>query len=84
MKNADLLKYARVGAQERLIELRREMDAIYSAFPDLTGRGRPRGGARAASDAEPRKPGRRKWSATQRKAAAERMRKYWAAKSGRK
>lgn len=80
MSRSDLLKLARSGAANRLQELRGEIDAIYRSFPDL----RRGGGAVKASSNNARPAGRRKWTASQRKAAAERMRKYWAAKRGKK
>jgi hypothetical protein len=75
----DLKSYARRGAEVRLGELREEMSAIYSAFPDLR-RGRPaqpNGGSESVRAV--RRP-RRRMSAAQRKAVGERMRKYWAAR----
>jgi hypothetical protein len=82
MSRSELLKLARAGAENRVQELRNEIDAIYRSFPDL----RRKGGARAAAQASGtgRPAGRRKWTAPQRKAAAERMRKYWAAKRNKK
>jgi hypothetical protein len=72
----DLKSYARRGAQVRLTELREEMNAIYSAFPDL------RDGDSAPSNGSVRgaRRSRRRMSAAQRKAVGERMRKYWAAR----
>ena len=83
IQRSELLKLARAGAAARVRELREEIDSIYRSFPDLR-----RGEARRAKEADggdssPR-PGRRKWTAVQRKAAAERMRKYWAARRNKK
>lgn len=76
-----LQRLARLGAQARLVELRREEAAIRQAFPDLFGRGRGRRGQSAApAAAAPARRGRRKMSAAARKAVSERMRKYWAAR----
>jgi len=84
----ELQRLARLGAQSRLDELRREEAAIRRAFPDLF-RGR-RGSARqaaASTDAETgagggrrRRRRRKPMSAAGRKAVSERMKKYWAAR----
>jgi hypothetical protein len=78
----------RLGASARLQELRAEIAAIEKAFPDLASaaRARVRRGSRkkAASREQrglsgarrPKRP-RRRWTAAQRKAAADRMRAYW-------
>jgi len=78
-----LQRLARLGAQARWEELRREEAAIRQAFPDLfrgkPGRkpGRPAGGG-----------GRRGMSAAQRREVSARTKKYWAerrkAKSAKK
>jgi hypothetical protein len=87
---------ARHGAQTRINELRQEIAAIEQAFPDLRSRrgGRPRkraaGGASTSAtatessggNATVKRRGRRGWSAAQRKAAADRMRAYWAKRKG--
>jgi hypothetical protein len=89
----DLRMYARRGAEARLLELKEEMAAIHTAFPELRDR-RPERARRARSrtpvDQEQslalgatgvsvtRAPKRRKMTAAQRKAVGERMRKYWA------
>jgi hypothetical protein len=78
-----LQQLARLGAQARLEELRREEAAIRAAFPDLSA-GRGRGRRRRAAAAEPasaptgRRRRRRSMSAAARKAVSDRMRKYWA------
>jgi hypothetical protein len=84
-----LRRLARLGAQARITELRREITAIERAFPDVReGRENgPRKGGQAGRRARPskrsssRKP---KWSAAQRKAAADRMKAYWAKRKGGK
>ena len=71
----DLKSYARKGAEVRLGELRQEIDAIYSAFPDL------REGNVATLNRRVARPGRRRrrrMSVAERKAVGVRMRKYWA------
>ena len=83
MADFDVQRYARLGAEARLAELRAEMDAIQTAFPDL-GKGKPgrRPGRRAAmdmsSDIRPRATTRPVMTAAQRKAVSERMKRYWA------
>lgn len=77
-----LRRLARLGAVARLEQLRQEEVAIRAEFPELFGRGRRRAGNGPATPATPaaaktRAP-RRKMSAEARKAASERMRKYWA------
>ena len=80
MSRSDLLKLAKAGAATRVQELREEIEGIYRSFPDLR-----RGGKSAAkASGTGRQAGRRGWTAAQRKAAAERMRKYWAAKRNKK
>lgn len=74
-KSFDLKSYARRGAEVRLGELKEEMSAIYSAFPDLRG-GRATAHNGDSSPAPRRR--RRGMSAAQRKAVGERMRRYWA------
>jgi hypothetical protein len=77
-----LRRLARLGASARLEELRQEEAAIRAAFPELSGRGRRRGGDGAAgaapAGARKAKRSRRRMSAANRKAVSERMRKYWA------
>ena len=79
---ADLLKLARAGAERRLGELQSELASLFRLFPDLR---RSLGEARAGAAAGTRKRRRRRgWSAAQRKAAADRMRKYWAARKAKR
>lgn len=79
LTRSQLLKLARSGAESRLAELRAEIEALYRSFPELR-----RGRKAAAPAAGKRLPGRRGWNAAQRRAAAERMRKYWAARKSTK
>lgn len=81
ISRSELLKLARAGAANRVQELRDEIDAIYRSFPDLR---RKAGRAAKPSSTGTGVAGRRRWTASQRKAAAERMRKYWAAKRNSK
>ena len=79
MSRSELLKLARAGAATRVQQLREEIEGIYRSFPELR-----RGGAASAAKGTGRPAGRRGWTAAQRKAAAERMRRYWAAKRNKK
>jgi hypothetical protein len=93
-----LLQLAHHGARARLTELRTEIAAIERAFPELHSArpGRPRRqssqpsyGSEAQTAATARdqsSPGstRRVWSAAQRKAAADRMKSYWAKRKASK
>jgi hypothetical protein len=82
VSRSELLKLARTGAERRLNELQSEIASLLRLFPDLrrSRRGRPAGAAAGNGRAR----GRRGWTAAQRKAAADRMRKYWAARRGKK
>lgn len=83
-----LLRLARHGAEARVRELQAEIDAIRQTFPDLGSPGRRSGlvvrkqstvaNPSATAPDQPARSRRRGWSATQRKAAAERMKAYWA------
>ncbi|MEW6321552.1 MAG: hypothetical protein AB1635_10740 [Acidobacteriota bacterium] len=67
---------ARLGAERRLEEIRREEAAIRAAFPDLFD---ARRGAKASASAPARRrAGRSPMSPAARKAVSERMKKYWA------
>ena len=81
LSKSDLLRLARAGATARIAELRQEIESIYRAFPGIRKSGGP---AAAAAAPSKRKPGLRGWTPAQRKAAAERMKKYWAARKGGK
>jgi hypothetical protein len=78
LNQEQLQRLARLGAQARLDELRREEAAIRAAFPDLFGgRGRGRKPRASTTESQPRRR-RRGMSAAARKAVSDRMRKYWA------
>lgn len=79
---SDLLKLARAGAERRITELHSELASLFRLFPDL--RRSKRAGGRTAGGGGARTRRRRGWSAAQRKAAADRMRKYWAARKSKK
>ena len=69
-------RLARLGAEQRIVQLRVEAEEIYRQFPDLRS-----GGATPATEgAAPRRRRRRGMSAAQRKAVSARMKKYWAAR----
>jgi hypothetical protein len=89
----ELRSLARLGAERRLEELKREEQAIRAAFPDLGNatagarakRGRRKGASAAAAAAAESAPAakraaRYKMSAAQKRAVSERMKKYWAAR----
>jgi hypothetical protein len=86
LSREELRRLARLGAQKRLEELRREEAAIRAAFPDLNdtapgrrGRKGARGAAQPAGAARKAKRRRRApMSAAQKRAVSERMKKYWA------
>lgn len=74
----ELRRLARLGAQARLVEIRREEANIRAAFPELF-RGATRPVAAAAAEAPAGRARRRGgMSSAMRKAVSERMKKYWA------
>jgi hypothetical protein len=83
LNREDLQKYARLGAQARLQELKQEEVMIRQAFPELFRPGtrsigpvtRKTEGESAVSDV-PRR--RRGMSAAARREVSERMKRYWA------
>lgn len=80
-----LLRLARSGAAARVQELQAELEAIYRTFPDLR-RGVPASrvaAAKATPAAAKPERSRKAWSAADRKAVSERMKKYWAARKAR-
>lgn len=87
LSREELHRLARLGAQARLEEIRREEAAIRKTFPELFNKStRPVARATAKSvstDEEAAPKGRRRrrrnnMSPAMRKAVSERMRKYWA------
>ena len=89
---AEMRRYALAGAEARLVQITEEAEAIRRAFPELGGNGagrhgRPSSTAPDAADAQQSdgptaKRKRRSMSAAQRKAVADRMKRYWAARRG--
>jgi hypothetical protein len=86
-----LHELAKRGAELRLGALREEISALTKMFPDLKNGSNGRLSASATAtttdessqpaEATPvrrRKPGRRRWTAAQRKAQAAKMKAYWA------
>lgn len=74
----DLALLARLGAETRLSQLRRETDAIFDAYPELRNSRASKSGATRRAVAPGRQRRSPKWSKAMREAAAKRMRKYWA------
>jgi hypothetical protein len=81
MNQADLMRYAEVGAQAEYDRLRNELATLLGTFPNLAKRSlapldiQPR---ETASDQPPRR--KRVFTAAQRKAHSRRMKAMWAAK----
>jgi hypothetical protein len=81
--SADILKWARRGAEARWHELQAEAASVMKAFPHLAaiskGAQRRIGkAARGVADTLAPKRKRSKMSAAQKKAVSARMKKYWA------
>jgi len=74
-----LHQWAVTGAEQRLLEIATEAEAIHRAFPEL----RQQTAAGAAGSARTGRARKRAgMSAANRKAVSERMKKYWAARRG--
>jgi hypothetical protein len=85
LSREDLQRLARLGAEKRLEDLRKEEAAILAAFPGLRSAGRRRrtrgqGAPAEAAGTVRRRRRRFKMSAAQKKAVSERMKKYWASR----
>jgi hypothetical protein len=81
LSREDLLRLARAGASARVKELEAELQSIYRAFPDLKSGGRTRTAANGATKTAGAPTTRKRtWSAADKKAVSERMKKYWAAR----
>jgi hypothetical protein len=81
--SADILTWARRGAEARWHELQAEVAHLVKSFPHLGGltatkTRKGRKSTAAASDVTPVKRRRSKMSAAQKKAVSARMKKYWA------
>lgn len=84
LNSGDLRRYALLGAEARLLELRKEADSIYQAFPELRRRGTrslPEAPSTAATRGGRRKRGRT-MSDAQREEVSARMKRYWAQRRG--
>lgn len=78
----DMHALALSGAKTRLAELREETDALLKAFPQLKvaiKTTKTQEAKKAEPPAATRKPAAN-WTAAQRRAVSERMKKYWAAR----
>ena len=87
LRRDELLLLARRGAHARLAELRQEIAGIKALLGGGTTRRRRQPASSKASAAASRGADgapTRSWSAAQRKAAAARMRAYWAKRKARK
>jgi hypothetical protein len=71
-------QFARLGAAARLAQLDAEIAAIKAVYPELAKGGAPAEPAAQKVAATPKRRRRYRMSPEARKAAAERMRKYWA------
>lgn len=82
MNLTEVRRWALKGAEQRLAEIAGEANAILRNFPELRGKGRGLAGTGSAAtrqvDAGIRR--RPRVSAAARKAASDRMKKYWAAR----
>ena len=84
LSQQDVRGFALIGAQARLDALRKEMQSLLGAFPELARKRGP--GATSAVKAEAaaspgRRRGRRKaMSAEERREVSERMKRYWASR----
>jgi hypothetical protein len=85
LSRQEMHRLARLGAQARLEEIRREESAIRRAFPELFNSSTrpvrtasPAAGGADDSAAVRRRRRRSNMSPAMRKAVSERMKKYWA------
>ena len=84
LNSGDLRRYALLGAEARLLELGKEADSIYQAFPELRRRGArsvPEAPSTGATSGGRRKRGRT-MSDAQREEVSARMKRYWAQRRG--
>lgn len=87
MATSDLRSWAVKGAEQRLVEIQEETQAILRTFPELRRRAggfklpktsRSAGEAAEVTDNGTHRRRRRKMSPAARKAVSARMKKYWA------
>jgi hypothetical protein len=86
--DADIRRWALIGAEQRLLQLAEEAAAIHRAFPELrqggATRGRPPGPAKQSAEGSVGKP-KRTMSAAARKRISEAQKARWAKqKTGKK
>ena len=75
-----LRTYAKLGAQARLADIKRELTEMLKTFPEIFRRSGPGGvpGGRVPNPIPKARRKRRKLTAAERKASGLRMKKYWA------
>ena len=78
MTKQEIRRLARIGAEARLGELRREIEAIHRAFPDLRSGQSRQPSTSVRADGRKRREGRRKMSAAAKKAVSLAQKKRWA------
>jgi hypothetical protein len=78
MTKQELRRLARMGAEARLGELQREIEAIKRAFPDLRSRPSRQLSTTAIEGGGKRRRRRRKMSAATKKAVSVAQKKRWA------
>jgi hypothetical protein len=78
MTEIELRRLARIGAEARLGELRLEIQAIQSAFPDLRSGQSRQPSSSASGNGRKRRRRRRKMSAAAKKAVSLAQKKRWA------
>ena len=75
----DQLSYlTRIGARIRLAEIKQERAALIAIVNGSASAARPTRTTAASTEPVRHRRRRAKWTAAQRKAVSERMRKYWA------
>jgi hypothetical protein len=78
MTEKELRRLARIGAEARLGELQREIEAIQSAFPDLRSGQLRQPSTSASGKGRKRRRRRRRMSAAAKKAVSVAQKKRWA------
>ena len=68
----------KIGARVRLTEIRQERSALMAILNGTASAARPARTTPASAEPVRHRRRRAKWTAAQRKAVSERMRKYWA------
>ena len=78
MTEQELRRLARIGAETRLGELQREIEAIRTAFPDLRSAQSRQPSTSASAGGRKRRRRRRKMTAAAKKAVSLAQKKRWA------